>query len=378
MTPTCVSRSIRAAVLLGLSAVSTAPAGCGGATRPDTSGAPDAATCAVTSATPLSGGGSCVGDTFAFQGSPEACGADDAGQLPQARCAALCPPNPMVFMPPLTDAVLCNIDGETLYCQYEAACAPGRRPAGLRRCRAARPVRPVPRIPRLDGVPGGGGGAGVRAPGVRARRARRARSALRRSTTGRARRDPARACGRAACEGRGSPRGAAGGEASPDPVAARDRRRERHRRLRERDLCRGCRARAGGDCRGFCSSGRASWHRPRRAAACGAVVGRSGVAGYATDTGRSRPRAPSKARRDAYGSWYSAAPCTPRGCRAARRADRACGNGHRRGARSHALGARLRPPARAKLPGLVPGFVRRRRGGRTRVAFDRLSCSRCG
>jgi hypothetical protein len=152
-----VSRTIRRAVLLQLSMVAPGLAACGGGVVTEARGsgdamAPqDAAVCAVTPTPLYYSGGSCQIYTFALNGSPAQCGADDAGAVPPSRCLVLCPPTePNVTGP----AVGCNIGaaysgpdywGPYVECLY-MPCGTGRRPEGLRPCPPVRARRPAARF----------------------------------------------------------------------------------------------------------------------------------------------------------------------------------------------------------------------------------------
>jgi hypothetical protein len=146
-----VSLAIRRAVLLHLPLVAVGLTACGGATSLSQDGG--GATCGVTSTTPTSSSPpslGCASWSYSFDGTANACGAESDGHFSTERCAMLCPGEPDAGYPeasfPYGSALYdCSLGGGTLFCLY-GSCGTGRRPPGLRPCRALRTARPVARF----------------------------------------------------------------------------------------------------------------------------------------------------------------------------------------------------------------------------------------
>jgi hypothetical protein len=133
-----VLRALRGAVLACL-ALPAIPA-CGASTSSNGNGS-----CSVLSTTPTGGVNGGCAQTFAFDGSPAQCGADDAGTISQSHCAQLCPPNPNnPSQPPLSCYIEEGTNGTSLGCTY-SICGTGRRPDGLAPAQVER-TRDVPRF----------------------------------------------------------------------------------------------------------------------------------------------------------------------------------------------------------------------------------------
>jgi hypothetical protein len=176
MKRSLVSREIRRVAFLHLSLGVQGLTACGGNASLGPGAGPGAAdasldavaatdgpSCSVTSQTPSGGGpGSCDLYDFNFSGSVALCGADDAGNLPQARCFELCPPNPGAAPDASTPKLSCNLSDGTgllpaqLECFYDVYSKPSRsrtrwRVACARRSarlwRSFRASEPVPRPP---------------------------------------------------------------------------------------------------------------------------------------------------------------------------------------------------------------------------------------
>lgn len=123
MPQTFVSRALHRAVALALFSATPLLVGCGGR-------APSS--CGLTSAQPTAP--ACDEQSFAFQGTAAACGADSFGALSPSQCESLCP------ILSGSVAINCSVDWgvnpEFIKCGYAdpvgGGCAAGRRPAGLR------------------------------------------------------------------------------------------------------------------------------------------------------------------------------------------------------------------------------------------------------